>query len=350
MAVLVAAVILDFYPEKGTWPVQVKSNLVYQLFLRSKAFQNLHMKQNTIIKNILFPTDFSELSNNALTTAIAMCKRHNATLHILHVVESRFLVIPREAYNAAVYLIPELEKSAMVRLDELSGKIKAKNSIPVQTHLAFSNPAEAITEKAIELTCDLIVMGTHGASGFREFFIGSNSYSVIKNTTVPVLTVPGKKKIDEFKKILFPVRATTGIVDKFDFVEPIMKKNNAELVILGLSLKNEIFNPVNRKAVTIELGRRLRIAEAAFKSVFYVCKNYAKKVLEIARKEKVDLIVINASLDYSWRQFFIGPYAQQVVNHSRIPVLSIRTPDKGGASTDAVKEEIGAVMPTTMAF
>jgi len=297
------------------------------------------MNTGNIIKNILFPTDFTQLSNNALATATAMCKRHNATLHLLHVVENRFLVIPREAYNAAVYLLPELEKTAMERLTELSGKIGTINSINVLTHLEFSNPADAIREKAIELSCDLIVMGTHGASGFREFFIGSNAYSVIKNTTVPVLTVPGNRKVKEFKKILFPIRATSGIIDKFDFIEPIIEKNNAELVILGLSLADEIFNPAERKAATIELGRRLRMAETAYKSEFYVCKNYARKVLKIAKKEKADLIVINASLDYKWRQFFIGPYTQQVVNHSKIPVLSIRKPDEGGSLADAVKEE-----------
>jgi nucleotide-binding universal stress UspA family protein len=302
------------------------------------------MDTSSNIRNILFPTDFTKLSNNALTTAIAMCKRHNATLHLLHVVENRFLVIPRDAYNAAVYLLPELEKTAMERLTELSEKIRTTDSVNVLIHLEFSNPADAIREKAIGLGCDLIVMGTHGASGFREFFIGSNAYAVIKNTTVPVLTVPGTRKVKEFKKIIFPIRAASGIIDKFDFIEPIIEKNKAELVILGLSLRDEIFNPAERKATTIELGRRLHLAETAYKSAFYVCKNYAKKVLEIARKEKADLIVINASLDYKWRQFFIGPYTQQVVNHAKIPVLSIRMSDEGGSLEDAVKEENCSVL------
>jgi len=52
------------------------------------------------------------------------------------------------------------------------------------------------------------------------------------------------------------------------------------------------------------------------------------------------LIVINASLDYKWRQFFIGPYTQQVINHAKVPVLSIRTSNAASAFADAVKEEI----------
>ncbi len=308
------------------------------------------MNSNTNIQNILLPTDFSELSTNALGTAIAMCKRHQATLHLLHVVENRFLIVPREAYNAAIYLIPELEKSAAERLGDLAERVKTKHLIKIQTHLEFNNPADAIREKGIELGCDLIVMGTHGASGFREFFIGSNAYAVIKNTTIPILTIPGKKKIKEFKKILFPIRANGGILDKYEFIEPIIEKNNAELIVLGLSLSSEMFNPNEKKAEIIELGRRLGIHETKFKSEFFVCKNYAKKVLEIGRKEKADLVVINASLDYNWRQFFVGPYAQQVVNHSKIPVLTIRNKKAESELEEAVKEETINMAPMKFAF
>ncbi len=308
------------------------------------------MNSKTHIQNLLLPTDFSELSYNALSTAIDMCKRHQATLHLLHVVENRFLIAPREAYNAAVYLIPELEKTAAGRLKDLEERIKSKHLIKVQTHMEFNNPSDAIREMAIKIGCDLIIMGTHGASGFREFFIGSNAYSVIKNTNIPVLTIPGKKKIKEFKKILFPIRASGGILGKYEFIEPIIEKNNSELIILGLSLSSEIYNPGKKKAEIMELGRRLGIHDTSFKSQFFVCSNYAKKVLEIARKEKADLIVINASLDYKWRQFFIGPYAQQVVNHSKLPVLSIRTPQAGPALTEAVKEETIDIPPMQWAF
>lgn len=297
------------------------------------------MSENTI-KNILFPTDFSQLSGNALITAIAMCKRHNATLHLLHVVDNRYFIVPHEAHNSAIYLMPDLEKSGMEGLKELENQIKSKHIISIQTHLESGSPADAIGKKAVELNCELIVMGTHGASGLREFFIGSNAYAVIRNTAIPVLTVPGKKKVKGFKKILFPIRASKGIVDKYDFIVPIIEKNDAELIIAGLSLPEEPYNidPMNEEVR--ELGSLLKINNTRFKSEHFLCKNYAKKVLELAKKEKADLIVINAALDYKWRQFFIGPYTQQVVNHATIPVLTIRTPNAASAFEDAVKEEV----------
>ena len=298
------------------------------------------MTANTILKNILVPTDFSELSGNALTTAIAMCKRHNATLHLLHVVDNRYFIVPHEASVTANYLMPELEKSGMDRLVELADKINAKHNIRTETHLENGNPSDVIGKKALEVKCELIVMGTHGASGLREFFIGSNAYAVIKNTPVPVLTIPGKKKIKEFKRILFPIRASKGIVDKYDFILPIIEKNDAELIIAGLSLPDEPYNldPLNEEVR--ELGSLLRLNNTKFRSEHFVCKNYAKKVLELAKKEKAGLIVINASLDYKWRQFFVGPYTQQVVNHAKVPVLSFRTFNTPLEVEETVKEEI----------
>lgn len=278
----------------------------------------------TSIKNILLPTDFSELSQNALSTAVAICKRHDTTLHVLHVVENKVMIAPPDAIKAAIYVIPELEKTGAENLAGLKRKMAKKHNINIQTYMEYGNPSDAIRDKAIELYCELIVMGTHGASGFREFFIGSNSYNVIKNTTIPVLTIPGKKKVKEFRKILFPIRATKGIMEKYEFIEPIIEKNNAEIFIAGLSMTGEDYKLSPMDEEVRELGKSLRTQNVQFKSDNFICKNYAKKVLELSRKEKVDLIVINASLDYNWQQFFIGPYTQQVVNHSRVPVLSIR--------------------------
>lgn len=291
----------------------------------------------TVLKHILLPTDFSDLAGNATITAVEMCKRHDAHLHILHVVENRIMVAPPESNVPVFYVVPEMEKKGRENLDALVKKLVRKHNIKITAHLEFGNPADFIRDKAIELSCELIVIGTHGASGFRDLFIGSTAYTLIKNTTIPVLTIPGKRKFKNFGKVLFPIRAAKGILEKYDFIEPIIEKNNSELVILGLSLQSEIFNLEDRKKELLELGKSLAVNSTAFSSQFQVCKNYARTVLDVARKEKVQLIVINATLDYSWSEFFIGPYAQQIINHAKIPVLSIRVPvfKNGGTQVEA---------------
>lgn len=292
------------------------------------------MSSTTTLNNILFPTDFSDLAENALNTAMAMCERHNATLHLLHVVENQFLVAPSDVSISAIYIIPELEKSAEQNMAALCKRIKAADTIKnVATHIEFGTPANAIRDNAIKFNCDLIVMGTHGASGFREFFIGSNAYSLIKITTTPVLTVPANKQVAEFKKILFPLRLSKGIREKYDFIIPVIEKNNAQLVIAGLSNPGETFNKSFVEEEIKEVAKALANSNTTYTVTYFDCKNIARKVLELSEEVNADLIVINASLDYNWSQFFIGPYAQQVVHHANVPVLSIRTVD-GPTDTD----------------
>lgn len=281
---------------------------------------------NSIIKNILVPTDFSEISNNALTTAVAVCKRHTATLHLLHVVDKRHLFVPPAARSTVAYLIPEPRESDREKIANLKHKTETEHKIKISAQLVNGNPSDEIAKAAEDLNCDLIIMGSHGASGLREFFFGSIAYNVIRHSFVPVLSVPGKKKAQEFKRILFPVRLSYGVTDKYEFIVPIIEKNHAELIITGLSQPGESYSLDPLNAEVRELGRLLRLYKTKFKSEHFVCKNFAKKILELSKKQKADLVVINASLDYNWKQFFIGPFTQQVVNHSQIPVLSYRMP------------------------
>ncbi|MFZ9388472.1 MAG: universal stress protein [Chitinophagaceae bacterium] len=302
------------------------------------------------IKNILLATDFSELSGNAQSTAIAMCKRQKAVLHLLHIMENR-PVSSKKVPEPDIKGKPKLPAEAAAdQLARVESDIREKEGIEVVSYLESGIPEDLIREKAESLNCDLIVMGTRGASNFREFFNGSKACNVIKHTTIPVLTIPGKKKINDFKKILFPIRVTRGILAKYHFIEPIIDKNHSELYIAGLSLPGGEYNLGPEDENILELGRSLRTRNTKFNSEFFVCRNYAKKVLDLAKKEKVDLIVINASLDYKWRQFFLGPYTQQVVDHSGVPVLSIRDPKPKINFAETVKGEIRNAYQDSMAY
>lgn len=294
------------------------------------------------LNNILLATDFTKMADNAMNTAIAMCKRHNATLHILHVVEDRFMATGPESavYVAANYVIPELEKMASTKLEKIEAELKRNADFPYKTYILFGNSFDSIISKASVVGADLIVMGTHGASGLRNLFLGSTSYNVIKNTNIPVLTVPSKAKALQFKKILFPLRATKGIADKYDFVEPIVLKNEAELLILGLSKPGESFELSNVEDEIRSIAQSLRQEKINYRSEMRLARNFAKEIIKVAKTEKSELIVINASLDYKWREYFVGPFTQQVISQSPVPVLCFRTAQPPQLQAAAMKEEM----------
>ncbi|NJO91882.1 MAG: universal stress protein [Chloroflexia bacterium] len=160
--------------------------------------------------------------------AVDICKRQQAKLTLLHIVDNMYYMTAIDA-NAA--FVPSLEtaeseyiKSNRENLEESAKELSRKFKIDIDTIVEMGNPADTICKVASKNNFDLIVMGTHGASGLREFFMGSTAFQVVKNSQCPVLTIPGNWNRTEFKKVIFPIRMLPGAIDKYDYARPIVEK------------------------------------------------------------------------------------------------------------------------------
>lgn len=287
------------------------------------------MNTTLSIRRILVPTDFSETANNALDTAIAMAKRHQAHITLLHVIDNTPYIIGNEGIIFPTYgTIGEVTEQTFKVMDNImSSKIQFDNdsvdySYSLRIEVGFV--VSTIIRVSKEEDVDMIVMGTHGASGLRELFIGSNAYSVIKDSYAPVLTVPSGRKWEYFRNILFPIRPVIGCLDKYEFVRQIIRKNNADMYVLGLTNIEDDEVAVVTDAIDY-LKTSLDEDEVQNRIEFHVGGNFATAILNKAKEINTDLIVITASIDRTVRNFFVGPFAQQIVHHSQFPVLSIRT-------------------------
>jgi nucleotide-binding universal stress UspA family protein len=276
------------------------------------------------IKKVLVPIDFSTVSLNALETAVAICKRQLATLTLIHVVENTYVLFPPEAGGATGAILPDLVKNANETLNELAKKLRTNHDLVINHIVQSGNPADEICRWALHKELNLIVMGTHGASGLREFFLGSNAYRVVKNSPCPVLTIPGSNTWIDFKKILFPIRMVRNALDKYDVVRPIIQKNGSSMTIAGIVKKNDATGFIEMKELVDTVQSKISEDDVIFQSEIHYCEDVSKQVLSISESEKPDLIVITATLDSSLKDFFLGPYTQDIVNHAQYPVLSIR--------------------------
>lgn len=279
------------------------------------------------IRKVLVPIDFSAISLNALQTAVAICKRQLATLTLLHVVESSYTMFPPEAGGASAMLLPKLVTDANDDLGELANELRLTHDLVVNHIVQSGNPADEICRWASHKECDLIVMGTHGASGLSEFLVGTTAFSVVKNSPSPVLTIPGENQWIGFKKILFPIRMVPNALNKYDIVRPIIRKNGSSLLVAGIVKKDDPTGFIEMKALVDVVRHKVSEDDVMCKSEIHYCEDVAREVLNIADREKPDLIVITATLDTTIREFFLGQYTQNLVNHARYPVLSIR-PDQ----------------------
>ena len=278
----------------------------------------------TKINSILVPTDFSELSESALKIGISIAKRQNAEIILLHVVDSFSSIQPTEILIPEFQLYPDIVYTMEIRMNDLAEKIQRESGIEISVEILIGNPSDRICQFAYEENISLIVMGSHGTSGLREFFIGSEAFRVLKNAPCPVLTIPGNWQKTGFEKVLFPIRLTTGALDKYFYVRPIIEKNNSKLFLLGLADKEQPDELKEIDSLMARLKQKLHNDKVEFKATISPCEDFPDKTIKMAKEYGVDLIVLTANLDHDFKAFFVGPFVQQVVNHSRIPVLSIK--------------------------
>jgi nucleotide-binding universal stress UspA family protein len=275
------------------------------------------MNSNNISK-ILVPVDFSESSINAITSAIEIAKRQNAEIELVNVIETG-KIFGVENMNFA-----NVVSASRSLLESLTNSIVRYNPIKCSYHVIEGVVAEAVSSHAQQNTIDLIVMGTHGASGVRELFIGSNAYALIKKAPCPVLTIPNTGKWLKFNKILFPVRPILNAIDKYDFVSNIIKKNNAELIILGFKNTTDTNDLKTIEQHIENLKTKLVEDEVTATINYYTGDDFISAFWDFQKRLATDLIVITANIDNSFKNLFVGPFTQQIVNHAKVPVLSIK--------------------------
>ncbi|HEX6846462.1 MAG TPA: universal stress protein [Chitinophagaceae bacterium] len=280
--------------------------------------------ENNNIKNILVPLDFSESSLNALETALDIAKRQNARITLLNVVDSSFMFGFKGVYYISEKTIDSIVDVSVRMLNSLLTKLREEHQVNCASEVKVGLVPHRIVQTASAIGADIIIMGTHGTSGFREFFIGSTVQKVIKIAACPVLTIPPNKKWLNFKTILFPIRPINGGVEKYDFLRKLIGHNHASIKILILATTYNDLEKNKLQKLVQELKTKLAEDEIKISGDMKTGGNMPEAVLNMSKSIRADIVVITINADSNLKQFFIGPFEQHIVNHAVVPVLSIR--------------------------
>jgi nucleotide-binding universal stress UspA family protein len=278
---------------------------------------------------IVVPVDFGEQSSIAIEQAAHLAKMIQAELTLVYVIESggflsRFVSKTQDE---------EIRKEIGVKLDELIAKVEKEQGVTCDKVIAHGSVYEKIAEIADMVGAKFIVMGTNGSAGARRRFIGSNTLRVVRESKVPVITIKGKHHRDGCKNIVVPLDLTKETREKVTKALEFAKMYSSDIRIVSVLFTTDEFI-VNR------LTRQLSQVKAYVEKHGVRCtaeiikgikgeESLGQIIVDYANKVEGDLLLIMTQQEQDITDLFIGSAAQEIINKSDIPVLSIvPTPKK----------------------
>ena len=143
------------------------------------------------LTKILFPSDFSELSEAALKYALQFTRDYKATLHVVHVVDEAYqywMSMAPSTVPVGAPIVEDVIKNAKASMDRLVRE-KIGADLPVVQQVLIGRPFLEIIKYAKQQAIDLIVIGTHGRGGLTHMLMGSVAEKIVRKAPCPVLTV-----------------------------------------------------------------------------------------------------------------------------------------------------------------
>jgi nucleotide-binding universal stress UspA family protein len=296
------------------------------------------------IRRILCPLDFSDTSRHALDHAIAMANWYQSELTVQHVLYPRFLVKPPILFAEFVQNTvptPYDRDAAFAQLREWL-EPAARAGIKTNPVLDEGNPTSCILVRAADLQADLIVIGTHGLSGFDHLVLGSVAEKVLRKAACPVLTVPPAGVAAArapYARLLCPVDFCESSLAALRTAFSLAEEADARLTILHVfdwpaddELLIEQFDaPEFRQKVEETARRRLEALVTEEERTWCTPATkvaYGKahsQILEVASQEQADLIVMGVRGRNALDLTLFGSTTNQVVRRAACPVLTMKS-------------------------
>ena len=295
-------------------------------------------------KHILCPIDLGESSVGPLAYAAVFAGRHKARLTVLHVVPTFDPIQVRSGrLGDPVRIVRPVSREEV--LDELRRAMDAAGATTLDSTLAAEagDMVTTIVDQAVGIPADLLVMGTHGRSGFERLLLGSVTEQVLRKAPCPILTVPPHAPATApaevaFKQILCPMDFSPSALQALGVALDLARQANGAVTVLHViewlaeeePRAHAHFNvPEYRRHLIEDAHERMQalLAEEArprceIKDVVVIGRAY-REILRIAAAKETDLIVMGVQGRGGVGLTLFGSTTQQVVRAATCPVLTV---------------------------
>jgi nucleotide-binding universal stress UspA family protein len=277
-----------------------------------------------MVMKILAPTDFSGVAQKSVEYALQLAKKINAEVVLFH--SSHLpIVIPGTPLSAYDNLLEQNQEMVATKLEAMSISLQKTFSLgpgQISTVSAIGFAADEIVGFAEEAGCDLIVMGTTGASGLKKL-IGSTTSAVVKNSKAPVISVPDNYHTEKELNVIVLATDYKSTAGRINLLASLAKAFAAEVKILHIQGDDD-FEPNYE-----ELAEGLMIKEALkpFKHSFHsaISDDIVKAIHYFAKENKADLITLFSQKQDLIEQLFLLSTSRELTLVSEIPLLVIPT-------------------------
>ena len=322
------------------------------------------------LKNVLFATDFSEVSEAALPYAAAICRRYNCQLHAVHVISPASYIVPSEPVGSIT--IESMHEAARADAQEkMQALVSRLKVVPHHTYIREGDVWETLSDMVRTREIDLLVLGTHGRTGLEKLVLGSKAEEILRQAPCPVLTVgskvSGRAKLPALagrdkdltpveisvRHIVYATDFTPESLAAAPFATSLAQEFQARLTLLHVI---EGYAGVYRAPGPIEFALQ-RLEKLVPEEASLWCSpepvvesgSPAECILQKAAESEADLIVLGvrpAARHLAAATHLPWATAHKVIAHAQCPVLTI--PFTTVLQRETVREgflEFGEVIP-----
>ena len=287
------------------------------------------------MKRILVPTDFSECADMATELAASIARKNDARLFLMHIIQ-----IPSYESNTSIESFQDvaeglfLMKLVKQKFKDLLEKPYLKD-VNVVEIVQFDSVYESVSKQAKEHDIDLIVMGSHGATGAQELIIGSNAERIIRTATVPVLTVKNRYPNFAPKNIVFASNFYGESTRNFEAIKNFASMFGSKIHLLKVNTPNQFETSKFSEKLMADFVEETGVTN--FSSNICNEESVEAGINYFCEKIGADMIAMETHGRTGIAHFLVGSVAEGVANHTQLPLLSMKI------HKDKIKE--GVIFP-----
>ncbi len=276
------------------------------------------------MKKILITTDFSDNAWNAIFTALKIYTDVECHFYLLHAFEpSPVNMMGSKTQQRLGVIYDSLSKYSVKELEEMLSYLKINHKNAKHQFTTLSKPGnleDAVESVLNENDIDMLIMGTQGATGAKEVFLGSNTVKVLNLIkSIPILVVPTGFNFQSLKSILFATDFSASYTKNlFDLIIELSKlwSANIEIVHVAIEFNLNDYQEAHKEV----LKERLAGFDIKFKNIPFEI-NISKSIDLYAEEKNSSFLTILRHQHTFWENVIGEPVVKKIAFHSKIPVL-----------------------------